>query len=56
MKVVQKDDARSDDILDNDAADEELGKQSDSEDKDHIKLDEVHEENIGIRHPHSVYP
>jgi len=49
MKVVQKDDARSDNILDNDAADEELGKQYDSEDKDHIKLDEVHEENIGIR-------
>ena len=49
MKVVQKDDARSDDILDNDAADRELGNQSDSEDKDHIKLDEVHEENIGIR-------
>ncbi len=49
MKVVQKDDARSDDILDNDAADREFGNQSDSEDKDHIKLDEVHEENIGIR-------
>lgn len=49
MKVVQKDDARSEDRLDNDAADEELGKQYDSEDKDHIKDDEVHEENIGIR-------
>ncbi len=49
MKVVQKDDARSDDILDNDAADEELGNQSDAEDKDHIKLDEAQEENIGIR-------
>ncbi|MCK4565924.1 MAG: MFS transporter [Candidatus Thorarchaeota archaeon] len=49
MKVVQKDDARSDDILDNDAADGEFGNQSDSEYKDHIKLDEVHEENIGIR-------
>ncbi len=49
MKVVQKDDARSDDILDNDAADEELEKQYDSEDKSHIKLDEVQEQNIGIR-------
>ncbi len=49
MKVVQKDDARSEDRLDNDAADGEFGNQSDSEDKDHIKLDEVHEENIGIR-------
>ncbi len=49
MKVVQKDDARSDDILDNDAADRELDNKSDSEDKDHIKLDEVQEENVGIR-------
>ncbi|MCK5388903.1 MAG: MFS transporter [Candidatus Thorarchaeota archaeon] len=49
MKVVQKDDARSDDILDNDAADKELGKQFDSEDKDHLKHDEVQEEIIGIR-------
>lgn len=49
MKVVLKDDARSDDILDNDAADRELDNKSDSEDKDHIKLDEGHEQNIGIR-------
>lgn len=49
MKVVQKDDARSEDRLDNDAADGEFGNHSDSEDRDHIKLDEVQEQNIGIR-------
>jgi len=49
MKVVQKDDARSEDRLDNDAADRELDNHSDSEDRDHIKLDEVQEQNIGIR-------
>ena len=49
MKVVQKDDARSEDRLDNDAADRELDNHSDSEDKNHIKLDEVQEQNIGIR-------
>jgi len=49
MKVVQQDDARSDDILENDAADEELGNQFDSEDKDHKTLDEVQEQNIGFR-------
>lgn len=49
MKVVHKDDARSDDILDNDAADDELEKQYNSEDKDHITFDEAQEENIGIR-------
>ena len=49
MKVVQKDDARSDNILDNDAADKESDISSDSEDSDHIEIDEVHEQDMDVR-------
>ena len=49
MKVVHKDDARSDSILDNDAADGDIGRFSDSEDPDHIKQEEVQELDVGIR-------
>ena len=49
MKVVHNDDARSDDILDNDAADGEIDRLSESEEMDHIGQEEVQEQNIGIR-------
>ena len=49
MKVVHKDDARSDNILDNDAADKELDKSSDSEDRSHIEIDEVQEQDMDVR-------
>lgn len=49
MKVVRKDDARSDNILDNDAADGEIDRLFDSEEMDHIKQEEVQEQNTGIR-------
>ncbi|MGY5859182.1 MAG: MFS transporter [Candidatus Thorarchaeota archaeon] len=49
MKVVQKDDARSDNILDNDAADGEIDKISDPEVLDHIEQEEVQSNNLGIR-------
>ncbi|TFG98073.1 MFS transporter [Candidatus Thorarchaeota archaeon] len=49
MKVVHNDDARSDDILDNDAADGEFGRISDSENKDHINQEEVQELKVGVR-------
>ncbi len=49
MKVIQKDDARSDKILDTDGADGELGKLFDSEELDHILQEEVQEEDVGIR-------
>ena len=49
MKVVHKDDARSDKILENDAADGEIDLLSDPEKKDHIEQEEVQNQNIGIR-------
>jgi len=49
MKVVQKDDARSEDILDNDASDGEIKGLSDPEVLDHIEHEEVQNQNIGIR-------
>ncbi|MGY5879137.1 MAG: MFS transporter [Candidatus Thorarchaeota archaeon] len=49
MKVVHKDDARSDNILDSDAADGESDLLSDPEKKDHIEQEEVQDQNIGIR-------
>ncbi len=49
MKVVHKDDARSDNILDNDAADGEIDRLFNSEEMDHIEQEEVQDQNIGIR-------
>ena len=49
MKVVQKDDARSDNILDNDAADGDIGRISDPEVLDHIEQKEVQDQSTGIR-------
>lgn len=49
MKVVHNEDARSDNILDNDAANGEIDKLSDPEEMDHIEQEEVHGQNIGIR-------
>ena len=49
MKVVHKDDARSDNILENDAADGEIDLLSDPEKKDHIEQEEIQNQNIGIR-------
>jgi MFS family permease len=49
MKVVHKDDARSDDILDNDAADGEIDRLSESEERDHIEQEEVQKQHLGIR-------
>jgi len=49
MKVVHNDDARSDKILENDAADGEIDLLSDPEKKDHIEQEEVQEQYIGIR-------
>ena len=49
MKVVHKDDARSDNILDNDAADGGIDRLSDVDDMDHIKQEEDKDPNIGIR-------
>ena len=49
MKVVQKDDARSDNILDNDAAGGEIGRISNPDELDHIEQEEVHDHNTGIR-------
>lgn len=49
MKVVHKDDARSDNVLDNDAADKELDDVSDSGEMDRKEEDEVQELKIGIR-------
>jgi MFS family permease len=49
MKVVQKDDARSDNNLDNDAADGEIDRLSDSEILDHIEQEEVQDQDVGIR-------
>jgi len=49
MKVVQKDDARSDNILDNDAADGEIKEISNTEVLDHIEQEEVQKQHLGIR-------
>jgi len=49
MKVVHNDDARSDNILDSDAADGEIDRLSESEERDHIEQKEVQDHNIGIR-------
>ncbi|MFW9843005.1 MAG: MFS transporter [Candidatus Thorarchaeota archaeon] len=49
MKVVQKDDARSDNILDSDAAGREIDGLSDPVRMDHIEQDEVQEQYIGVR-------
>jgi MFS family permease len=49
MKVVQKDDARSDDILDSDAMDGDIDGVPIPEILDHIEQDEAQNQNIGIR-------
>jgi len=49
MKVVHKDDARSDNILDSDAADGEVDNLFDSEEMDHIIQEEVQDQDVGIR-------
>ncbi|TFH07082.1 MAG: MFS transporter [Candidatus Thorarchaeota archaeon] len=49
MKVVQDDDARSDNILDNDAADGDVDRLFTSEEMDHIEQEEDQNQYIGIR-------
>ena len=49
MKVVHKDDARSDYVLDDNAADGGVDRLSGTDDLDHIKQEEVQDHNIGIR-------